>query len=302
MFVRLILCLCLASQAFCGSPKIKDPASKFNVIATFSILGNLIQEVGGDAVHVTFIVPENADPHVYQPTPKDAALLAKADLVFVNGLDFEGWFERLISNSGYKGKVITAGKKISPRILAGSDGDSVDDPHAWHCVKNALLYVDVIAGALIEALPDMKDQILNNKAQYQAKLRDLDEWVHQQFAKFPPEKRLVVTTHDAFWYYGESYQITFLSPVGVSTDAEPSASAVAQLISEIKAKDIRAVFIESLSSRKLIEEIAAEAGVKVDGVLYADSLSSPKDCPSPAKTYIDMIRHNTLEIIKGLES
>lgn len=295
MFARLIIYLSLISQGICAAPKLK-------VVATFSILGDLVHQVGGDLIDVSFIVPESADPHVYQPTPKDAAKLAKADLVFINGLDFEGWFERLIANSGYAGKVIVAGKNVVPRILVGDKEGEVDDPHAWQCVKNAMLYVDVIAAALSEALPAAKDQLTKNQAAYLQKLDDLDSWVRQQYAKFPSAKRLVVTTHDAFWYYGESYDITFLSPVGVSTDAEPSASAVAGLIRKIREDDIRAVFIESLSSRKLIEEIAAEAGVKVDGVLYADSLSSPKDDPSPAQTYIDMIRHNTLEIVKGLSS
>jgi zinc/manganese transport system substrate-binding protein len=294
-----ILCFCLC---FCGISHAQGSTPKLKVVATFSILGDLIRNVGGEAVDVKFIVPENADPHVYQPTPQDAALLAKADLVVVNGLDFEGWFERLISNSGYKGKIIIAGKKVSPRILVGSKGTAVDDPHAWHCVKNAMLYVEVIAEALIEAHPLFKDLILKNKIAYLKKLENLDSWVEEQYAPFPISKRLVVTTHDAFWYYGGAYKITFLSPVGISTDAEPSAAAVAHLIKEIKAKDIRAVFIESLSSRKLVEEIAAEAGANVDGTLYADSLSSPQASPSPAPTYIDMIRHNTLEIVKGLKS
>ncbi|MBW8309667.1 MAG: zinc ABC transporter substrate-binding protein [Candidatus Paracaedibacteraceae bacterium] len=299
MFVRFILCVCLG---FVGESYGQNSQSKLKIVATFSILGDLIRNVGGDTIDVKFIVPENSDPHVYQPTPQDAALLAKADLVFVNGLDFEGWFERLISNSGYKGKVIVAGKNVSPRILVGSQGTAVDDPHAWHCVKNAILYVEVIAEALIEARPDLKELILKNKIDYLKKLENLDAWVEEQYTPFPINKRLVVTTHDAFWYYGGSYKITFLSPVGISTDAEPSAASVAHLIKEIKAKDIRAIFIESLSSRKLVEEIAAEAGVTVDGTLYADSLSSPHDSPAPAPTYIDMIRHNTLEIVKGLKS
>ncbi len=292
--IRLFLCLILALQlGECHPPKLK-------VVATFSILGDLIRNVGGDLVEVTFIVPESADPHVYQPTPKDAALLAKADLVIVNGLDFEGWFQRLIENSGYSGKIITAGQKVTPRILPGISGAPVDDPHAWQCVKNVILYAQVIAQALQEALPLEKKLITTQEQTYIKKLTDLDTWVRNQFKKIPECKRLVVTTHDAFWYYGESYAVTFLSPVGISTDAEPSASAVAKLIQEIREKNIKAVFIESLSSRKLIEEIAKEANCNIDGTLYADSLSSPTDKDSPAQTYIDMIRHNTLEIIKGL--
>jgi len=294
--IRIFFTMLLLLQlGVCQPPKLK-------VVATFSILGDMIRNVGQDLVDVKFIVPENADPHVYQPTPKDAALLAKADLVFINGLDFEGWFERLIENSGYKGKIIVAGEKIPPRILPGSTGKSVNDPHAWHCVKNAISYVDVIADALRDALPKNSTVLNQYHHHYVTKLKSLDSWVHAQFKEVPKEKRLVVTTHDAFWYYGESYGVIFLSPVGISTDAEPSAAGVAKLIEDIKTKNIRAVFIESLSSRKLIEEIAKEANCNVDGTLYADSLSSPDDLVSPAKTYIDMIRHNTTEIIKALKS
>lgn len=277
----------------------KTPSLK--VVATFSILGDFIKNIGKDSVDIQIIVPENADPHIYQPTPRDVALIAKADLVFINGLDFEGWFQRLIENSGYKGKIIITGEKITPRILPGPD-TTVKDPHAWQCVKNALLYVEVISAALKTALPDQCDQLTNNTTTYTTKLKELDKWVRQQVNTIPQNKRIVITTHDAFWYYGNSYGINFLSPVGVSTDAEPSAAAIAKLIEEIRTKNIRAVFIENLSSRKLIDEIAKEATCNVDGVLYADSLSSPDDKNSPAKTYIDMIRHNTTEIIKGLNS
>lgn len=299
MLIRSLLILFLGfllpQQGYCVVQKLK-------VVTTFSILGDLVRNVGKDLVDVKFIVPESADPHVYQATPQDAALLSKADLVFINGLDFEGWFERLISNSGYKGKVIVTGKKVAPRILVNAEGHSVDDPHAWHCVKNAMLYVEVIADALIEALPKFKVEILKNKRVYFEELEKLNTWITKQYDGFPVEKRLVITTHDAFWYYGAAYHVTFMSPVGISTDAEPSAAAVANLIKQIKLKNIRAVFIESLSSRKLVEEIAAEAGANVDGTLYADSLSAPTANPSPAQTYIDMIRHNTTEIIKGLKS
>ncbi|WP_010300019.1 metal ABC transporter solute-binding protein, Zn/Mn family [Candidatus Odyssella thessalonicensis] len=295
MLYRLIICLSLISSAFCNAPKLK-------VVATFSILGDLIRQVGGVDVEVNFIVPESADPHVYQPTPQDAAMLAKAELVFINGLDFEGWLERLIANSGYTGEVITASAKVKPRILVNSKGETVDDPHAWHCVKNAMLYVECIADALIAARPSLKDKILKNKETYLNELIKLEEWVQAQYQRFPAARRLVVTTHDAFWYYGDAYNITFLSPVGISTDAEPSAAAVANLIKDIRTKNIRAVFIESLSSRKLIVEIAAEAGVNVDGTLYADSLSASHQTASPAQSYVAMIRHNTQEIVKGLDS
>ncbi len=292
MIRTIIVILSLCQLGICKQSPLK-------VVTSFSILGDFVKNIGKDLVEVQNIVPENADPHVYQPTPRDVALISKADLVIINGLDFEGWFKRLIENSGYKGKIITAGEKISARIIPGSKSD-VKDPHAWHCVKNARLYIQVIASALRDELPDSKTKINENEKSYLQELEKLDIWVRDQYKEIPIDQRIVITTHDAFWYYGDSYGIKFLSPVGVSTDAEPSASTIAALITQIRTQNIRAVFIENLSGRKLIDEIAKEANTNVDGVLFADSLSSPGDNNSPARTYIDMIRHNTREIIKAL--
>lgn len=285
-----------------------ESQKKLQVVASFSILGDLVRQVGRDLVEVTIIVPENADPHVYQPNPRDARLLAKADLVFTNGLGFEGWLDRLIDNSGYKGPVVVATKNVTARPLSldvdeKSKKESAKDPHAWHSVQNAILYVDVISDALQSILPDQKSTIQENHDIYREKLLNLNKWIHHQYAEIPASNRYVVTTHDAFWYYGEAYNVHFLAPVGISTDAEPAAAAVAHLIRVIREKNIKAVFIENLANGKLIEEIAHEAKVSLGGVLYADSLSSTssetKD--APAATYIDMLRHNTQEIVKALK-
>lgn len=283
------------------------PEKKPTVVATFSVLGDMIKNIGGDLVNVEVIVPENTDPHVYQSTPKDAKLISKADLVIRNGLGFEGWFDRLIDNSGYKGPNVVATKYVTPRPLLSSTISPLShketpvDPHAWHDVKNAILYAQAISEALTTLLPTHKQEIEKNYQAYKKQLEALDTWVQQEYTSIPLNKRYVITTHDAFWYYGHAYNVQFLSPVGISTDAEPAAAAVAQLIRDIKTKNIRAVFIENLSSRKLIEEIAREAKVPIEGVLYADSLSDPKEAQSPAKTYLDMIRHNTTEIVKQLK-
>ena len=285
-----------------------EQKEKLKVVATFSILGDLIRQVGKDFVDVNIIVPENADPHVYRPNPKDAKLLAQADLIITNGLGFEGWLDRLIDNSGYKGPLVVAAKNVTPRPLSpepkgNSKAETAKDPHAWHSVPNAILYVEVIAEALKEALPDHKCAIEKNRQAYVAQLKELDSWIRQAYSNLPSSQRYVVTTHDAFWYYGETYAIHLLAPVGISTDAEPAAAAVAKLIKEIQEKKIRAVFIENLSSGKLLEEIANEAKVTLGGTLYADSLSGPANSatPSPAATYSDMIRYNTTEIIKALK-
>lgn len=279
---------------------------KLKVVVTFSVLGDMVRQIGSDLVDVKVIVPENADPHIYQPTPKDALLIAQADLVIRNGLGFEGWIDRLIDNSGYKGPYIIAAKKVTPRTLTttigfGMKAASIPDPHAWHCVKNGILYVQEISAALKAVLPKNVETIDKNEKKYIKDLQELDKWIHQQYSSFDKANRIVITTHDAFWYYGNSYGIQFLSPVGISTNAEPAASAVAQLIRDIKEKNIRAVFIENLSGRKLIEDIAKETGISIGGVLYADSLSDPKDDKGLAKTYIDMIRHNTQTIANSMK-
>lgn len=283
------------------------PKKKLTVVATFSVLGDMIRQIGQNLVDVKIIVPENSDPHIYQSTPQDAKLISKADMVIRNGFGFEGWFDRLIDNSGYKGPHVVATQYVTARPLLTATTqnqyslkDIPVDPHAWHSVKNAILYAQTITEALITALPNHKQEIEKNYQRYKWELENLDTWVHQQYADIPETDRYVITTHDAFWYYGNAYGIQFLSPVGISTDAEPAASAVAQLIRDIKNKNIRAVFIENLSSRKLIEEIAKEANVSIEGVLYADSLSNPQEPNSAAPSYLDMIRHNTREIVKQL--
>lgn len=292
-FFLILFALVITSPAF---------AEKLKVTASFSIIGDFVTQIGGEDVDVDIIVPENSDPHIYQPTPKDVRKVTHADLVFINGFGFEGWFERLINNAGGKGKIVTVTTNIIPRTLMDAKGQSVYDPHTWHDVNNALVYVDNIEQAFIAVRPDLAAKFKHNADRYRQQLRELHAWIKKQLQDSSIPSHLVVTTHDAFWYYGQAYGVTFISPVGISTQAEPSAAVVAQMIKEIRAKNIRAIFVENLSNRKLIEQIAEETRTKVDGILYADSLSDPRLSDSPAKTYIEMMRYNTLEIVKGLKS
>ena len=274
-------------------------ASVLKVVSTFSVLSDLIAEVGGDAVEVRTIVPCNADPHTYEPLPSDSVACAKADLIFINGLTFEGWIDRLIEASGYKGEIINASALIQPRHLT-TQGQPAIDPHAWHNVQNTISYVVTITKALRAALPESEQNNLNKRsAVFIQKLHALDQWVRNQFADISNNKRLVVTTHDAFWYYGEAYQVIFLSPVGISTEAQPSAKAIAELIETIRLQNIKAIFIENLANSKLIEQIAKESLVSVDGVLFADSLSEKGGV---AESYISMIKYNTLQIVTALKA
>lgn len=275
---------------------ISSAYAQIRVVTTFSVLTDFVKIIGGDDVAVTTIVPLKSDPHTYQPTPTDVRAIANADLVIINGLGFEGWIERLIAASGYKGRVITAAEDVKPRTLM-QKGVPTYDPHTWHDVQNAVLYVKTITKALVTHRPCKAGDIQKRSDAYQRELIDLDGWVRSMLNKIPQDKRLVVTTHDAFWYFGQAYNVIFLSPVGISTDAEPSAASVARLIKMIKREKIQAVFIENLSSKRLIEQISKETGVAIDGTLYADSLADGN-----AQSYIATVKLNTQTIANGFFS
>lgn len=294
VLIRLIFITLLSFFPVWG----KGESPKIKVVVTFSILEDFVRQVAGEDVEVISLVSRDMDPHVYQPTPKDVKKIAESDLVIINGLTFEKWVHKIIENSGYKGKIIVASESVTPRKFP--EGQSAEggmtDPHAWHNVKNAIMYIQVIKEALLDLLPENAQMIQQRAEKYTQSLRDLDLWVFKEFTKIPKENRTVMTTHDAFWYFGEAYGVHFVSPVGVSTDAEPSASYVAKLIREMKQDNIHAIFVENLSNGKLIQEMVHEAGVSLGGTLYADSLSLQPE----AGTYIKMIKYNTNQLVKAL--
>ena len=260
------------------------------MVASFSILGDFVKNVGGDRVDVTTLVGPNGDVHVYAPAPSDAKKNADAKILVVNGLGLEGWLPRLVQSAGSKATIVTASDGIAPLSLG-----SAADPHAWQSVPNVKIYVGNIRDALIAADAADAATFRANAARYVSELDALDAEVRSAIAKIPPERRKVITTHNAFGYFAAAYGIAFLAPVGVSTETEPSARDIALLIRQIKADKIPAVFLENLSDDRLIGRIAAETGAKAGGTLYSDSLTDEK---GPAPTYIDLIRHN----IKALTS
>ena len=263
---------------------------RLNVVASFSILGDFVKNVGGDRVDVTTLVGPNGDVHVYTPPPADAKKIADAKLVFINGLGLEGWLPRLVQSSGSKGTIVTATAGITPNRL-GSEAD----PHAWQSVANAKIYVTNIRAALKATDPADAGNFDANAEAYLAKLDALDREVRAAIAQIPPMRRKVISTHAAFGYFASAYGIEFIAPLGVSTESEPSAGDIGRIITQIKTAKIPAVFLENISDPRLIERIAAETGAKVGGTLYSDSLTDEK---GPAPTYIDMVRHN----IKALTS
>lgn len=263
---------------------------RLNVVASFSILGDLVKNVGGDRVDVATLVGPNGDVHVYAPAPSDAKKNADARLLVMNGLGLEGWLPRLVQSAGSKATIVTASNGIAPLQL-GSDAD----PHAWQSVPNVRIYVANIRDALIAADPADAAVFRANADRYLKELDALDAEVRAAIAKIPPERRKVITTHNAFGYFAAAYGVSFVAPVGVSTESEPSARDIATLILQIKAAKIPAVFLENLSDDRLIRRIAAETGAKAGGTLYSDSLTDEK---GPAPTYIALVRHN----IKALTS
>jgi zinc/manganese transport system substrate-binding protein len=266
---------------------------RIKVVASFSILGDLVKNVGGDRVEVTTLVGPNGDVHVYSPAPADAKRIADAKLVFINGLGLEGWLPRLVQSSGSKASVVTATAAIVPLM----SGDA-PDPHAWQSVANAGIYVANIRDALVAAAPADGAIFKANAAGYLARLDALEGEVKTAIAQIPRTRRKVISTHSAFRYFAAAYDVEFIAPLGVSTDSEPSARDIAAIITQIRAAKIPAVFIENISDPRLIERIAAETGARIGGTLYSDSLTDEK---GDAPTYIDMVRHNIKALTSALD-
>jgi zinc/manganese transport system substrate-binding protein len=263
-----------------------------NVVASFSILGDFVRNVGGDRVNVTTLVGADGDVHVYTPAPADAKKIADARLVIVNGLGLEGWLPRLVQSSGGKATIVAASDGIAP-FKSGASAD----PHAWHSVVNAKIYATNIRDALGAADPAGATAYRANADAYLAKLDALDREVRESVAQIPPERRKVISTHNAFGYFAAAYGIEFIAPSGVSTESEPSARDIAGIITQIRTQRIPAVFLENISDPRLMRRISAETGARIGGTLYSDSLTAEK---GDAPTYIDMVRHNIKVLTRAL--
>jgi zinc/manganese transport system substrate-binding protein len=266
---------------------------RLNVVASFSILGDFVRNVGGDRVNVTTLVGPDADVHVYTPAPQDAKRIADAKLVFVNGLGLEGWLPRLVQSAGGKATIVVASNGVAP-LQRGSDAD----PHAWQSAANAKVYVSNIRDALSAADPADAAVFRANAAHYLTELDALDAEVKAAVEKIPPDRRKVISTHDAFGYFALVYGIQFIAPLGVSTETEPSARDIAAIIGQIKKEKIPAVFLENMTDDRLIGRIAAETGAKIGGTLISDALTDEK---ADSPTYIAMVRHNIRALTGALE-
>jgi zinc/manganese transport system substrate-binding protein len=265
-------------------------AGPLRVVATFSILGDLTRQVGGDAVSVEALVGPDGDVHVYEPRPKDLRTLLAAGVLVRNGLGLEGWMDRLTGAAGFKGTVVVAAAKVTPRTMKEDGGAIATDPHAWQDPANAILYVQAISAGLSVADPANASVYRESADRYAARIAQAGDWIAVTLAPIPADQRRIITTHDAFGYYGARYGVDFLSAEGISTEFEPSAKAIAALVRQIKREKVRAVFIENMTSPRMAEMLARETGAKLGGTVYSDALSRSD---GPAATYLEMLRHNT---------
>lgn len=358
-------------------------AEPTKVVATFSILGDMVQRIGGDHIALTTLVGPGGDTHVYQPTPQAAGAVSKADVLIMNGLEFEGWLERLTESAGFGGALAVATAGLDPIAFdehddhheeghddehhgedhhdddhdddhhkdAHHDDDHAEDghhdedehhdhdkehddhegeghedhddhkdhedhadhdehgdahahhhhgafdPHAWQSLTNAVTYVDNITAALAKADPAHAAAFYENRAAYVAEINAAHDEIKTIIATLPETRRNVVTSHDAFQYFGRDYGLTFLAPQGLSTESEASAKGVAQLIEQMRDEGISAVFVENITDPRLLKQIASETGAKIGGTLYPGALSGPD---GPAPTYLDMMRHNANTLAQAL--
>lgn len=269
-------------------------AHELKIVASFSILGDMVEQVVGDHATVTTIVGPDADAHVYQPSVADARAVAEADVIFVNGLGFETWSETLIAESDTKGTVFVATEGVTPVLV---DGET--DPHAWNALTNGVIYVQNITAAMSEALPEHADDFAANSEAYIAQLEALDAKTKAKLAELPEDRRTVVTAHDAFGYLADAYGLNFLAPVGIDTEAEPSAQELAELIGQLREEKVAALFIENITSPALVQQISDETGIEIGGRLFSDALS---ERGGPATSYLAMFEHNLGTLLDALGS
>lgn len=281
-------------------------AEKIKVVASFSILADITENIGGDRVSVARLVGEGEDAHAFNPSPSNVTDLVRADLIIINGLGFEGWLERLVTSTKNIPKIVVASDGISPLNANDEEhGHSHNhghdqgelDPHAWQDVANARIYARNIALALVAIDPDHKTVYETNLARYDAELQKLDTTIRNAIAAIPAKNRKLVTTHDAFGYFEQAYGIEMIAALGVATDAQPSAKDIARIIRQIREEAVPAVFLETMIDPRLAQRLSAESGAKIGGTLYSDALSEKN---GPAGTYIAMMETNIRELTRAL--
>jgi zinc/manganese transport system substrate-binding protein len=285
---RILLAIALLLQSAIGCAQ----GGPIQVVTSFSILEDLVRELGGAQVRITNLVGRNSDAHMYQPKPSDAKAITRADLVILNGLGFEGWITRLMDLNDYRNARLVASDGVQALMI----GDETD-PHAWQSFDNIAVYVGNITRALVALRPEHKAEFTQRHAAYLQRVQALQREMLERISAVPPQQRVVVTSHDAFGYLGREFNIQFLAPVGLSTDAEATANDVSGIIREIRRLGVRALFMENINNPRLLEQISAETGISIGGRLYSDALG---DIDGPSATYLSMMRHNIESLATAL--
>ncbi|MBS0232156.1 MAG: zinc ABC transporter substrate-binding protein [Proteobacteria bacterium] len=270
-------------------------AKTLNAVASFTVLADVVKQVGGDHVTVKSLVGPNGDPHEFEPSPDDAKSLKQADITFISGEGLESWFEKLVSASGYSGKPYVVSTGIKTRTME-EDGKTVTDPHVWNSPVNVKVWVANIEKALAAADPDDAVDFKANAAKYSKELDALNTYAKSVIETVPKDRRKILTSHDAFGYFGREYGVQFLSPIGLSTETEASAADVAKLIDQIKAEKVKTYFFENSNDSRLVSQIAKATGAQPGGELYVESLSK---ADGPAPTYVKMFRYNVDQLSKA---
>ncbi|MCS7283924.1 MAG: metal ABC transporter substrate-binding protein [Anaerolineae bacterium] len=279
---------------------------RLRAVATTSIVGDVVARVGGDAIHLTVLLPPGADPHTYEPTPADLTAVAQAHVLFVNGLGLEAFLERMLHNVGNGRPVVPLSAGIQPRIekehaeeeQEGEHAHGPVDPHVWLNVQNVLVWVENVQVALSRLDPARAETYAANAAAYRRELEALDAWIQEQVARIPPERRKLVVSHPVLGYFADRYgfeQVAAIYPI--SPGAEPSAQEIARLEETIRALQVPAIFAETTVSQALARRIAQDTGARVV-VLYTDSLGEPG---SGAESYVAMMRYNVTLIVEALK-
>lgn len=316
---RVLMMLMVGAASVCA-PIVTHGAEPLRVVASFSVLGDMVREIGGDDVSVTTLVGPDGDAHTYEPTPAAARQLKAANVLVENGLDFETWLPRLAKAADFSGVTVVATTGIVPRKMSesasaehhhGHDHDVSSahthedhhhhgdrDPHAWQSLQNGVIYVRNIAEGLAAADPAHAAAYRQRAQAYSARIEALDAQIRKTFAGIPAERRQVVSSHDAFGYFGDAYGVRFIPVAGLSTEAEPSAADMARIIKQVKREHVPAVFVENISSPALIQQIARETGARAGGTLYSDALAPPGQL---AATYLGMFEWNARQLSEALQ-
>jgi len=293
MRILLAACLLLVPLGLFAAEKLQ--AEKLRVVTSFSILADMTRNIAGEQIELRNLVGADGDAHLYEPTPADAKALLEADVIIANGLGFEPWLERLLASSGAAGTRIDASQGVLP-LLIEEHGHDVADPHAWQSLANAEIYVQNIAKALTQADPEHAAEYAARRDAYLGQIHALLKQAKAELGQLPPNKRKIITSHDAFGYLGQAYGLRFLAPQGLSTADEPAASEVAELIRQMRSEGVQAVFVENIRDPRLIRQIAEETNARIGGTLYSDALAAE----GPANTYLGMFKHNLTTLMSAL--